>query len=704
MQCLFEALQAVGSMPVMLPASEASAHRRTHRQDVDGLRAVAILSVLGYHGNSHYLPGGFVGVDIFFVISGFLISGIIFKGLQQGTFSFAAFYARRIKRIFPALLLVLACVTIFGWFALFTDEYRSLGRHLSAGAGFLSNVVLWKEASYFDAPSELKPLLHLWSLGIEEQFYLFWPPLLYLLWKRRIDPLIVIVVITLGSFALNVHWIRDHEVRTFYLPMTRLWELSLGSILALVQTPFEGSGARLAQQLRAAATICNRSWVRNVSAVVGLSLLVTAFVGLSRYQQYPGWGAVLPTLGSFLLIASGSQAWINRVLLGNPLMVLIGLISYPLYLWHWPLLSFQRIIRGGELPRGALIATLALAFVLAWLTYRLVERPVRSSRKRLAPSMILLQGAVLIATIGYLSLALEIQPRSARFGLERIIAASAKLAYPGPHLRQLGGVVNPILEQGDNREKVLFLGDSEVEQYYPRIDWLLTEDPEGTKSVIYSSRGGCPPFPNVRENQLPQCDGLIEQGIELAKDPNISTIVVAADWAGYFLGTTPDHLPYYYEDASTRGLLGDTMRSAASKKAFLAFEAMVSQFTKANKKVYIVLPSTTGEMFEPRSMITRTMTDFSFRIRIPTIRTSNVVAQLHPVVARLREIAAHTGALTIDPIAALCNDSVCPVLTAGGEPIHKDDSHLNPAYVVRNVYYLDSVVMRISDRFPSGRT
>ena len=146
--------------------AERPVHNGTHRRDIDGLRAVAILSVLGYHASSHWLPGGFVGVDIFFVISGYLISGIIFSGLHRGSFSFGDFYARRIKRIFPALLIVLTAVTLFGWYSLYTDEFQSLGKHVGAGAAFLSNIVLWKEAGYFDPAGELKPLLHLWSLGI----------------------------------------------------------------------------------------------------------------------------------------------------------------------------------------------------------------------------------------------------------------------------------------------------------------------------------------------------------------------------------------------------------------------------------------------------------------------------------------------------------------------------------------------------------
>jgi peptidoglycan/LPS O-acetylase OafA/YrhL len=680
----------------MPSASLRPGHNDPHRRDIDGLRAVAILSVLGYHANSDWLPGGFVGVDVFFVISGYLISGIIFRGLQRGTFSFADFYARRVKRIFPALLIVLVLVTIFGWFSLFTDEYQALGKHVAAGAAFVSNVALWKEAGYFDPAAELKPLLHLWSLGIEEQFYLFWPPLFYFAWRRRINPMIAIIAITIGSFALNAYWVREHEVRTFYLPFTRIWELSLGSMLAYVQVRGRNLQPHLSERLGATLASLNGTLFRNVLAVLGVLLLVAAIGGITKYQQYPGWWAALPTLGTFLLIAAGSQTWVNRALLGNPVMVFFGLISYPLYLWHWPLLSFQRIFATGDIPTSVLILTLALAVVLAWLTYRFVERPIRSSPRRLEPSLTLVAGVALVGTIGYLSFAQHIQPRSAKFGLEQIAAASEGHFFPGPHLKQIGGTVNPIMAQGKSRQKVLFLGDSEIQQYYPRIDRLLTSDPSGTKSVIYSTRGGCPPIPHVRENHLPDCDGLIEQGIELARDPDVDTIVIATDWSRYFLGIgDPETKAYYFDDGSTKGPLRNAMGSEASNKALLAFESMIAQFTKAKKTVYIVLPAPTGVIFRPRSMITRSLSDLSFRIRSPNISTTSIVSQVSPIVMRLRQIAKNTGAITIDPIAFLCAGPICPVLTPQGEPVFRDATHINPEYMRQSVSYLDGVVRMI---------
>lgn len=205
-----------------------------YRPDIDGLRAIAVLSVVIFHAFPNLLKGGFIGVDIFFVISGFLISTIILNGLEKDSFSFVEFYSRRIKRIFPALLLVLIASFVLGWFVLLADEYKQLGKHIAGGAGFVSNFVLWKESGYFDNTSETKPLLHLWSLGIEEQFYIVWPLLLWFVWKQRLNPLTITLIVMLSSFILNISTVQSDAVAAFYSPQTRFWELLTGSILAYV--------------------------------------------------------------------------------------------------------------------------------------------------------------------------------------------------------------------------------------------------------------------------------------------------------------------------------------------------------------------------------------------------------------------------------------------------------------------------------------
>jgi peptidoglycan/LPS O-acetylase OafA/YrhL len=357
-------------------SDEAPAHvNAPYRPDVDGLRAVAVLAVIGFHASSRFVPGGFVGVDVFFVISGFLISGIIFKGLNEGRFSFPTFYARRIRRIFPALIIVLLATWAVGWFALMADEYRQLGGNIAAGAGFFSNILLWRQSGYFDGAAELKPLLHLWSLGIEEQYYLLWPFALVLIWRKRLRPLTLILSVLVVSFALNLGTIGFSPQSTFYLPHTRFWELMIGSALAYVhmfkRDEFDSELIRLFFPPRW------RQHLPDIKAGLGLLLILAAIVLLNKASAFPGCWALLPTLGAFLLISAAQTAWINRKFLGHPVMVFVGLISYPLYLWHWPLLSFTRIIGSGEPSATVKLAAVALAFLLAWITYQFVEKPIR---------------------------------------------------------------------------------------------------------------------------------------------------------------------------------------------------------------------------------------------------------------------------------------------------------------------------------------
>ena len=308
----------------------------SYRPDIDGLRAVAILSVIIFHAFPEVIRGGFIGVDVFFIISGFLISSIIFKSFEKGTFAYTDFYIRRIKRIFPALLVVLVFCIVVGWVVLLPNEFAQLGGHVVAGAGFVSNILSWTEAGYFDTASELKPLLHLWSLGIEEQYYIIWPILVGFIWKRSHNFLWVVLPILTTSFLLNVYGVHYRPTATFYLPVTRLWELMLGSLLAYL----------VLHRIR----IFHASISDNAISWVGLGLLLVGLFFIDSDKDFPGWWALLPTVGAFLLIYAGKHAWFNANILSNRMMIFIGLISYPLYLWHWPLLAYAKMLDlGGAL-------------------------------------------------------------------------------------------------------------------------------------------------------------------------------------------------------------------------------------------------------------------------------------------------------------------------------------------------------------------
>ncbi len=354
--------------------TEKSSHPK-YRPDIDGLRAIAVLSVVLYHAFPNSLRGGFVGVDVFFVISGFLISTILFQGIDRGTFSIADFYSRRIRRIFPALGLVLFSVLLLGWICLFPEELRQLGKHTAASAGFIQNFALWKESGYFDNASETKPLLHIWSLGIEEQFYFLWP---LVLWgagrlgdgrRRKASYLIAALSVFIASFALNADSIETDPTKTFYLPQYRFWEMAAGGVLSWVVLYMPSAST--------APGSPRKKMILNGLSFLGIAVLFAVFIEFSGSTAFPGKNALLPVVATAFIIFAGPDSFINRKILSNKSLVWVGLISFPLYLWHWPLLSFARILYGDAPPVSSRLILVAASVALSWATYALVEKRIR---------------------------------------------------------------------------------------------------------------------------------------------------------------------------------------------------------------------------------------------------------------------------------------------------------------------------------------
>ncbi|MCY0094714.1 acyltransferase family protein [Hoeflea ulvae] len=338
----------------------------TYRPDIDGLRAIAVGLVVAFHASPALMPDGFIGVDMFFVISGYLITGIMLRDLKKGTFSIVGFYTRRIRRIFPALLVVVIATLGTGSFLLVGEGFARLVESVVAGLGFVANFLFWSQAGYGDALAATKPLLHLWSLAVEEQFYLLWPLVLAFSFRFRSGVVLSGMLIFLGSFGLCVVWTLHDPNGAYYLPFNRLWEPMAGGLLAMV-----GYSAR-------------GSIERNLCSLVGLALVAASFPMISTLEHFPGWRAVFPVAGTVLIIAAGPASLINRALVLKPLIAL-GLISYPLYLWHWPALVYARfwsLDRFGtfELSVVASLLAVSAAVVLAWLTYLLVELPIRLQR------------------------------------------------------------------------------------------------------------------------------------------------------------------------------------------------------------------------------------------------------------------------------------------------------------------------------------
>jgi peptidoglycan/LPS O-acetylase OafA/YrhL len=639
----------------------------TYRPDIDGMRAVAVLAVIGYHAGARWFRGGFVGVDIFFVISGYLITSIIARQLPEGRFRFADFYARRCKRIFPSLILVLVSVMAYGWLVLLPDEYEHLGKHVAAGAGFVSNFALWFESGYFDKAAEAKPLLHLWSLGIEEQFYLLWPPVLIWAWKRKWNLLHVAAGIISLSFVMNIGLVSLWQASdAYYLPPTRFWELLLGAALACAHLFGTEELAHSAGRVKALIPGSLFIFSDNLLAMTGLILVLVSIVALSKETLFPGWWALLPTVGTLLLISAGPGAWANRKLLSNRAVVFIGLISYPLYLWHWPLLSFAQIDENGSASTLVKACAVCFAFLLAWATYTFVEAPIRTGTHRIA--WVLVPSVVVAGCFGLAAYKDYLHVRAEKYGVDKIVSAQRDWDFPG-HLRPVHTDVGYYFEQGTGRSKVLFVGDSYMEQYYPRIDKLLTENPGRTKGVLFVTQPGCLPIRYMQGFVQLKCKGLAERALSLAQDPSITTVVISAGWMGY-----------------------SAFRSDESRVAFGSLTAMLADYRRMGKSVYVVLPIPAGGEFAPQNLVKRSVLDFGFRIVDSPVPRGAVEDSMKWMTTRLTDIAHAIGATAIDPFPYICREGTCPTFMEDGLPVYKDGAHFRPEFVRRHITFLDALV------------
>jgi peptidoglycan/LPS O-acetylase OafA/YrhL len=507
-----------------------------YRPDIDGLRAIAVLSVVVFHAFPGWINGGFVGVDIFFVISGYLIASIIFENLDKGTFSFSEFYARRIKRIFPALLLVLFASYAFGWFALLSDEYQQLGKHIAGGAGFVSNLLFWNESGYFDNAAETKPLLHLWSLGIEEQFYILWPLVLWLAWKKSWNPLIVTISVGGLSFYLNVKGVKGDSVATFYSPQTRFWELLAGNVLAWLSLHKREVLGKVAPRPDGwfASTWGRRQIGLNALSFIGLLLLVFGFWRIHKNFSFPGVWPLIPVAGAVLIIFAGPMAWVNRKILSNKILVWFGLISYPLYLWHWPLLSFARIIES-EVPALTIrVGAVVLATLLAWLTYRFVERPIRAGQTpRTITLVILCLAMVSIGAIGYRTYILDGLPtRSAliQIGenqkqLQRLTEDDAEGHQKCLDKYQITRFVRYCNVTGKH-PTIALIGDSHARAMYDGMSLLLANTEDGVLNIGGRLLQNVIAYPKGNEFELKVSQGGHFAAQFVADEPSIKTVVL----------------------------------------------------------------------------------------------------------------------------------------------------------------------------------
>jgi peptidoglycan/LPS O-acetylase OafA/YrhL len=341
-----------------------------YRPEIDGLRALAVLPVIFFHAGFRAFAGGYVGVDVFFVISGYLITTLIMSDQRAGTFTLQNFYERRVRRILPGLFVVMLVCLPFAWFWMIPSELKELSKSLMAVAAFVSNILFWREGGYFETPGAFKPLLHTWSLAVEEQYYLLFPVFLLLVWrfsKRWIT--VIFAILTIASLAAAQWSSKYHPQGAFYLLPTRGWELLIGASIALYFV--HASPAAIAA--REAASLTNEA-----AAILGMALIGYAVVIFDRNIPYPSLYALAPTLGTGLVIFCANPRTLVGRLLSTPVVVGMGLLSYSAYLWHQPIFVFARIRSGTELGAPTLIALSAASIACAYVSWKYIEKPFRN--------------------------------------------------------------------------------------------------------------------------------------------------------------------------------------------------------------------------------------------------------------------------------------------------------------------------------------
>lgn len=360
-----------------------------YRPEIDGLRAIAVLPVIFFHAGFSAFSGGYIGVDVFFVISGFLITSILANDIENQNFSLKNFYERRMRRILPALFLVSLVSVILGWLLMAPTDFAELAGSLVAVALFASNIFFWQESDYFDTTAELQPLLHTWSLAVEEQFYVFYPILLFAIWRFGQKKLFLILsIILLISLTLAQYAAGEFQSANFYLLPTRAWELMLGALTALL----------LRYKTADFATRTQREW----ASWIGLLLILISVFTFNKNTPTPSLYTLIPTVGTALLIYFlDSEAKVARFL-SNRIFVGLGLISYSAYLWHQPVFAFARYRTIGELSSVSYIILIALVLLLAFLSWQLVEKPFRDRSKVKAKFVLIFSavGSLLLVLVG----------------------------------------------------------------------------------------------------------------------------------------------------------------------------------------------------------------------------------------------------------------------------------------------------------------
>jgi peptidoglycan/LPS O-acetylase OafA/YrhL len=624
---------------------------RTHRVEIDGLRAIAILGVVLFHYGVSPLGGGFAGVDVFFVISGYLITSIIAREVSVGEFSFERFYERRVRRLLPALAVMLTVTTIAALWLFLPSDLLALSKTMLATLLFSSNLFFWRTAGYFDSASELDPLLHTWSLAVEEQFYIGLPFILLLVHaffpKRQ---RLILWGITLASLIACVALQRNHSSMVFYLSPFRAWELGAGSLLAVGPREY-----RIA------------NWLREGLTSFALIVLVLSLVLVKAGPTFPGWQALFPVLSTAVLIGltSGADCSTKRVLQSRPLAY-IGRISYSLYLWYLPILSFYRYLIVVD-PSAAQKCMLIVGTVLvASLSFHFVEQPFRTRSSERHTNQLFRLSVVTIACF-IVGSASSILTRGFPWRFDAQVRAADAERYPSiPFLRCID---NRVYEQGGPPRCLagalavpptfLIWGDSHALAWMPALEGSLAA---GGRSAELALESACPPLLGVANPSNVHCEAVNDAIFShISKSPQISTVVLTAAWVSYS-ATSPYQLRYAKAVAGNEHVFPPALR------------ATVAALRRLGKKVWIIGPTPGG----PAGILLWRARSLRSPINPPPTVREDEFTRRAAIFRGIADSLVVEGQIAFsDPSPQFCRrNAVCDYLR-NEQPLYRDAGHLS---------------------------
>jgi peptidoglycan/LPS O-acetylase OafA/YrhL len=633
-----------------------------YRSDIDGLRAIAVLLVVIFHAGFSFIPGGYVGVDVFFVISGFLITGILKKEILSGTFEFKKFYQRRIRRLMPALFVMLIITTLISVIVLLPSDLASYGKSLISVVLSLSNIYFWREnGGYFDSNVEEVPLLHTWSLSVEEQFYLLWPVFLLVFSKYLQDIIFLITLIAMAVTSVFLsQWVSDITFgAAYYLLPTRAFELLIGAILAI-------AGTRLPSF---------SGLVMNILAGIGLVLILASAVLLNGDSSFPGFNALYPTIGTALLLFTGRQSgvYVNRLLSLYPL-VWMGLISYSLYLWHWPIVVFIRYT-GFELSTITSSCIVILSILMGWLSYKYIETPFRSvgtwnfketcNRLYILPSIMI----IVIGSGIYIQDGIPQRFDSMLIDMEHAVTSKPGVLREGCHSPSRLSEVRPSDKcwQGDqiNQEKTaLLIGDSHGNHFSGFMDEIAKSSKLG---VIDYTMDECLPIFDLPwgHNQYYSeiCKNRNDISQSYIKNNTFDYVILAGYWP------SDEGYHYIFDDNKKRIKKTDYVSYLETRLA-----GTLSKIIESGATPVLIKDSAPSGHPSPTCSIKKHLFNNALNCNVKKQLVDKRDKMVNDLFIRLEE--RYSDLIIIDPKDVMCDEQYC-FSSLNGIPLFLDKNHLN---------------------------